>query len=338
MRNALLVTLSLIMVVFAGCLGGGQDAGDDASPTPTGGNNGDGNQTNGDQPAPQAPQASLRILENGTALAPVNESFPVTAGADITLDASRSADPDGENLTFAWNIDGADAGADAQIVVNFTEGLHEVLVTVTDDDQLTDSARATVNATSAGPMFLFFDGAESPAEWTFDSKIFFSLNLGQGEERTLDEEHPEAAGWHTTTADYLTGTAAWTMQDEEAGGYHDHEWVSMVSPEIDLSGVSAATLSFFMKGDSEANNKDGVYWAVSADGGESWTELGMQSGLVADWTQFTADLSEQAGGTIQIRLLFLSDASCSMDTNQADDFCGAGEYLGFWVDDIAVAA
>lgn len=336
MRSAILVVLGLIAVALAGCLGGGEGAGDDASPTPTGGS-GDGNQT-GDPPMLQAPIASLRILENGTASAPLNGSFPVTADANVTLDASRSSDPDGENLSYAWKIDGADAGTDAELVVRFTEGVHQVLLTVTDDDQLSDSANATINATADGPSFLFFDGAEEPAAWTFDSQIFFSLNLGAGEERTLDEEHPTAAGWHTTTADALSGGASWTMQDEDAGGYHDHEWVSMVSPEIDLSGASSATLSFFMKGDSEANNKDGVYWAVSADGGESWTELGMQSGLVAEWTQFTADLSEQAGGTIQIRLLFLSDASCSMDTDQASDVCGAGEYLGFWVDDIAVAA
>jgi hypothetical protein len=338
-RYALLIAALMIVMSLAGCLGGspGDSGEDDPEPSPTDGTGGGGN---GSEPAPvpMPPTARFVILDNGSALAPVNGSFLAIAGMNLTFDASSSTDPEGAPLSYAWVL-GGDEASGIEVVKAFEEGEHDIMLTVTDADGLSDFARVMLNASAAGASFIFYDGAEDDSvAWTFASHIFVSLNTDDVPEETIEEEHPDAAGWHITEEDAFAGVKSWTMRDEAVDGYHDNERVIMTSPVIDLTGVSKASLSFLFKGDAEANNKDGVYWFVSSDAGETWTQLGMQSGLVAEWTQVEADLGEHAGGEIQIRFEFRSDISCSQDTDQVSDVCGAGEYKGYWLDEIVVAS
>lgn len=179
----------------------------------------------------------------------------------------------------------------------------------------------------------FLDDADTAQAWTM-SKAVFAQDPAQGDRVVPGQQHPLAAGWHVTTKAAFSGAKSWTMQDEARGGYHDNEYTSMTSAPIDLSGAKSATFSFWHKGDAEANNIDGLYWQTSGDG-TTWSTQGSISGLVDAWKQETVDISELTGGKVQLRLLFKSDAGCSVDTPTPAG-CGEGQYIGYFVDDIVV--
>jgi hypothetical protein len=338
--------LMLLVPAMAGCLGGDDGASQSTdSPSPSDSGSPDPSMTGSPFPSPpggngsnEAPVAAFEVLDNGTVLDEENGSVSASADVNLTFDASASEDPDGDELTYSWTF-GEDVADGAIVNRSFEPGEILVVLTVEDEGGATASANVTLNVTAGGAGdYLFFDGGEEPAEWEFSEEIIISANAGGPvPEPHIEQDHPFAAGWHTTEAQAFSGTASWTLADEDAGGYHDHEYVTMTSPAIDLSGVSAATFSFVYVGDTEDNGFDGMHWQVSGDGGENWEELGFDAGLVEQWTPVEHDVSSYAGGELMIRFLFKSDGSCSQDTDQVSDVCGAGEYLGYWVDEIALA-
>ncbi len=58
----------------------------------------------------------------------------VPRGASVLLDATGSFDPEGGPLQFLWSVGGTDLSSEPQVSVVFSAGLHEVTLTVVDQD------------------------------------------------------------------------------------------------------------------------------------------------------------------------------------------------------------
>lgn len=112
---------------------------------------------------------------------------------------------------------------------------------------------------------------------------------------------------------------------------------SMLTREIDLTGLTHATLEFWTWYEIE-QGWDYAYASVSTDGGERWTLLDGQftttddpvgnnfgagfSGVSGQWVRESMDLSRFAGQKIHLRFEYVTDDAVNLD--------------GFLVDDIAV--
>lgn len=334
----------LVFGALSGCFGdsGGTKSTTDAasstgpSTTSPAGGNGTG----------QDPTADISVLKDGTALEGANGSLSVEAGMNLTFDGSASSDPDGGNLTYAWDLGDGTTASNATVEHAFAAGAYNVTLTVTDDEGATARAFVLVNVTggASGGVAYFVD-EEGTAQWTYVRQIMIYDNIvGVGGERIITQNHPTSQGWHVTTAAKANGTKSYTMQTEADEGYHDNEYTAMVSPEIDLTAATTANLTFQVTGDAEANNYEGLYWDISTDGGSTWTNLGSTkssaSANIAKWEERYKDISAHAGKKIKIRFLFKSDSSCSAQTDIPDLVilrCGAhGSYKGYFIDDIRI--
>lgn len=65
----------------------------------------------------------------------------------ITLNGSKSSDPEGKPLTYSWTLAGKQIGASAVVDYSFKLGTYTLTLTVTDEKGLTDSSSATVTVT-----------------------------------------------------------------------------------------------------------------------------------------------------------------------------------------------
>ena len=101
---------------------------------------------------------------------PVNQAPTSNAGPDqtvadsddngsesITLNGSASSDSDGTIVSYAWSATGVSIPTGATPSANFPVGVHNVTLTVTDDDGATDTdvVVITVNAPSTGSQTLY---------------------------------------------------------------------------------------------------------------------------------------------------------------------------------------
>lgn len=154
--------------------------------------------------------------------------------------------------------------------------------------------------------------------------------------------NPLSKGWVVTDKEKLSGAKGFTMQDVEKNGYHDNEFTWWRSDSIPLKNATSAQLSFWMKGDSEANEVDGIHWDLSANGlATTWIPLGKHStgtsNALPGWKEFKVDLTPHLipGKNLHLRFSFFSDTSCSADTPLPAG-CGAGAYTGYFLDDIKI--
>lgn len=77
---------------------------------------------------------TLTVEENARPTAEITlpPASSLVAGETVTLSASSSSDPDGDELTYAWTIDGTPTGTGPTLEHAFDAGVHQVKLTVSD--------------------------------------------------------------------------------------------------------------------------------------------------------------------------------------------------------------
>ena len=73
----------------------------------------------------------------------------VASGATVTLDGSGSSDPDGQIVSYVWTENGSQVGTGESVALDTVpDGVHTYTLTVTDEDNATDSDSVTVRVGS----------------------------------------------------------------------------------------------------------------------------------------------------------------------------------------------
>ncbi len=125
------------------------------------------------------------------------------------------------------------------------------------------------------------------------------------------------APWALTTNSSHSPTHSWTTNPD--GPYGPDLNSSIFTPIIDLSGVTAAGLSFWHHYDLESGFDKGNVW-VTPDDGVSFTFQTGFTGTKSGWTLEGVDLSPFAGQSLRIVFQLLSDSSISGNGWYLDDF------------------
>ena len=145
----------------------------------------------------------------------------------------------------------------------------------------------------------------------------------------------ENNGWETTTDTFVSPSSCIT--DSANGNYQNNanETIALSEP-INLSGATAANVTFYAKWEIE-NNFDYVQFDVSIDGGSSWvaqcglytnegssnnsqpTGEPLYDGIQEDWVLEQIDLSDYLGELVLVRFQLVTDNGVRADGFYFDD-------------------
>ena len=117
-----------------------------------------------------ASSLTLNIIANQPPRAAFGYSGQMAAGAEITFDASASHDPEGHDLTYAWDFDGDGQNDDTGAAVSHV--FQAVTLTVTDDRGQTAVSERTFRITSPSQITAAFSVSGAPLtgrEMSFDA-------------------------------------------------------------------------------------------------------------------------------------------------------------------------
>ena len=149
---------------------------------------------------------------------------------------------------------------------------------------------------------------------TEDTVITDDMESGGG---NWDAESP----WALITSDSHSATTCWT--DSPGGNYDNNKKKELDLTEIDLSGASQATLSFWHRGITyNSGDKAKVQIRHKVLGWHAWTTIKTYSGDFNTWRQETVDISSYLDDDVIIRF--------QMDTD------GSGTADGWYIDDVTV--
>lgn len=146
-----------------------------------------------------------------------------------------------------------------------------------------------------------------------------------------------STGWNTTTQQYVSAPSSIT--DSPGGNYSSNTNTSItLSNAVNLTGIPAATLSFYAKWDIE-KSWDYTQVKISTNNGTSWIPLGgnytviggsnqpnepLYDGTQNSWIQEEINLNSYANQQIKLRFTLESDGSQERD--------------GFYFDDVLISA
>ncbi|HEX6234308.1 MAG TPA: PQQ-dependent sugar dehydrogenase [Jiangellaceae bacterium] len=173
---------------------------------------------------------------------PTNGPAPLT----VTFDGTGSFDPDGDPITYAWDLDGDGAFDDATSATTShtyqTAGTHTPRLQVTDTSGATGIASVTISAGNTPPQPVI-DTPSGTTTWRVGDTISFSGHATDDQDGTLP---PSALSWslimqhcpstcHEHPVQTFTGTATGSFVAP------DHEYPSHL--ELRLTATDAGGLS-----------------------------------------------------------------------------------------------
>ena len=243
--------------------------------------------------------------------------FTLTAGQSLTqvTSVSITASASGAGNTLSVNVGGVELTGDVTEIASGTPNANQVytftgpatdgVITITIDD---NTKAVWVKSIAVACTETSVDGGgDTPEPPVGGDVTFFSETFadGQGAFTIDDVQQPAGGGYvwsHASSYGYMKASCFIGDQDLAA-----ESW--LISPAIDLTKATAATLSF----SHCANFFDGaVADALSVqvrEQGGQWTKLDVSAwpaGNNWDWVDATADLSAYVGKTIEIAFVYTS--------------------------------
>jgi hypothetical protein len=219
-------------------------------------------------------------------------------GSAVTLSASGL--PSGVTATFGTNPVTPPANGSANSTLNLsasasaTTGTFTVTVTGTSGGT-SRSATFSLTVPAAGPVTVFYNGAESPTTTlTFSSTTTSTV-------------------WTRNSTSPFAGSWRWRAGSSTGGSYGNNGDARMTTPTLNLSGASTVTLTYAFKHSTETNF-DFFQVRISTNGGTTWTNLVNVSGNSANWSLWaplkTINLNAYAGQTnVRIQFRLTTDVS-----------------------------
>ena len=257
-----------------------------------------------------------RGVQFGTSKSPVG-AFTLTAGQSLTqvTSVSITASASGAGNTLSVNVGGVEFTGDVTEIASGTTNANQVytftgpatdgVITITIDD---NTKAVWVKSIAVACTETSVDGGgDTPEPPVGGDVTFFSETFADGQGAfTIDNVQEPASGgyvWnHDSSHGYMKASCFIGGQDLAA-----ESW--LISPAIDLTKATAATLSF----SHCANFFDGaVADALSVqvrEQGGQWTKLDVSAwpaGNSWTWVNATADLSAYVGKTIEIAFVYTS--------------------------------
>ena len=203
---------------------------------------------------------------NAAPTADAGGPYTITEGSGVTLSAAGSTDPDGDSLTYQWDLDN-DGDFDDASGVTVTldpaelaalglgdDGVFSVSVLVSDGD-LTDTATATLLVENAAPDI---------TSVVTDADDVGDALPGQSIALTASFDDPGLLDTHTATIDWGDGTqSAGNIAGNVVTGNHTYDeggvYLVSVSVTDDDGDTDAATTTVYVTG---IRVKDGVLQIV----------------------------------------------------------------------------
>ena len=173
---------------------------------------------------------------------PTNGVAPLT----VSFDASGSSDPDGNALTYAWDLDGDGAFDDSTAQkpsFTYTQaGTYTAQLKVTDTSGASDTATIVISAGNTPPAPTI-DYPISSMTWSVGQRFTFSGSAGDQQDGALPAtslswsltlHHCSATGCHLHPLQDFSGTASGSFTAP------DHEWPSKL--ELTLTATDSGGL------------------------------------------------------------------------------------------------
>ena len=245
------------------------------------------------------------------------------------------------------------------IVVSFSLVFASTTMNYTPKQSLENEVIATQSGLSV-EMSRPLNNTEDDTRGTRDEVIFYQEDFedGWGDWYSFDGTIPDAM-WHLTDWNAYGDTGySWWMGDPEIGGYYNHMYLALDTPEITVTSANS-TLTFKLNYNVEEpgvhedyDGWDGSNIRISTDGGDTWNvieglpaynctsmysfgaEHGEGPGVPGwggssdGWVDASFDLSDYVGQNVRIRFAFASDPAYSTQDDP--------ELFGMMVDNISL--
>ncbi len=259
---------------------------------------------------------NVKILVDGntTPNETINEPPIANAGTDqilsdsdgngyeiVTLNGSLSYDSDGDIVSYKWYENSILIGNDIIINANFSVGLHNVTLIVTDNGSLSaqDEVIITVNP-QPRKLVVFFDDFQNGTfnKWVEGNE--FDWRVRKPAERQVPGKNSSNLVAHASKCTSLNGCR-----------------LSLINP-FDLRNFSSATLKFWRYVDNELDN--GEFLKVMAFNSTSWNQIFYWTNLQGDndiWQNISFNLSGYLSNNFN--LAFISKENLIGEDTQVDD-------------------
>ncbi len=164
------------------------------------------------------------------------------AGGNITFDATSSADLDGVILSYSWNFgDGSTGKGETATHTYLADGVHEVVLTVRDEQGATGSTMRAARALTTNPI-LFSHGFEGGRKGTLSPFKLVTVNCPLSFE-------PCANLWHVDDQDAASESFSLTYNNAHRGtlNYRDYQTFGVALFRVDLRDLDDAYLDYQLR-------------------------------------------------------------------------------------------